>query len=76
MTYLPSMHVCRFCQKDGHHYEMVKYGVRHYAHFECYLDHKPLSDLPKFKIESFPFFLIAKRGLMDEVERLTAGGRS
>jgi hypothetical protein len=55
------------------YYEGVKYGVRHYAHFGCYLDAgKPLSDLHKWQIEGFPFRVILERGLMDEVERLTA----
>lgn len=63
---------CRFCHADMAHYQGVKYGVRHYAHFACYLDNKPLSDLPKWKIEGFPFRLIQDRGLMDEVEQLTA----
>lgn len=72
MTYFPSMQSCRFCHKDGHHYQMVKYGTRHYAHFACYLDSgKSLASLHKWQIEGFPFRLIQERGLMAEVERLT-----
>ena len=43
---------CRFCKKpsidgDG----MVKYGVRHHAHFKCYLDAgKSLRDLHDWQI--------------------------
>lgn len=75
MAHFPSTQVCRLCHNDMKHYEGVKYSTRHYAHFACYLDAgKPLSDLPKWKIEGFPFNLLKKRGLMGEVERLTAGG--
>ena len=66
-------YVCRFCHASGKHYELVKYGVRHYAHFACYLDNKPLADLHKGQIEGFPFRLLKERGFMDEVERLTCG---
>ena len=67
------MHVCRLCHNDMRHYEGIKYGRRHYAHFACYLDaDKPLSALHKWQIEGFPFKLINERGLMNEVERLTA----
>ena len=72
MTYRPYLHTCRLCGQMMRHYEGVKYSVRHYAHFACYLDNKPLSDLHKWQIEGFPFRLIKERGLMDEVERLTA----
>ncbi len=65
------LYTCRLCQHDVRHYEAVKYGVRHYAHFACYLDHKKLADLPKWKIYSCPWRLIAERGLEKEVERLT-----
>jgi len=75
VTYFPSMQVCRFCKQDAHHYQVVKYGRRHYAHFACYLDAgKQLADLPKWQIEGFPFKLLQQRGLMAEVERLTSGG--
>jgi hypothetical protein len=65
------LYACRLCHKDARYYEAVKYGVRHYAHFACYLDHKKLADLPKWRIESFPWRLIAERGLEAEFDRLT-----
>ena len=73
MAYHTYPHVCRFCHQDAQHYEVVKYGRRHYAHFACYLDAgKQLSDLHKWQIEGFPFRVLQERGLMEEVERLTA----
>ena len=43
---------------------MVKYGVRHYAHFECYLDAgKDLEALHDWQIVSFPYRLLIARGL-------------
>jgi len=59
---------CRFCKKlsfdgDG----MVKYGTRHYAHFECYLAAgKPLSALRDWQVIQFPHRLLKDRGLLDQ----------
>ena len=59
---------CRFCKKpsvdgDG----MVKYSVRHHAHFKCYLDAgKSLRDLHDWQIIQFPHFLLKDRGLLDQ----------
>jgi len=30
------MSTCRFCKKYGN--DLLKYGTRHYAHYECYFD--------------------------------------
>ena len=69
----PYFHTCRFCGESMRFYEGVKYGVRHYAHFACYLDSdRPLAALHNWQIEGFPFRLVNERGLMSEVERLTA----
>lgn len=57
---------CRFCGKTAHHGYMVKYGVRHYAHFGCYLDHKPLHELHPWQVRQFPWKELRDRGLMDE----------
>lgn len=74
------MNTCQFCEKingvTGHNqpapklkYDgMVKYGTRHYAHFECFLDHKSVDDfkaLGAFKVGQFPAFLLKERGLME-----------
>jgi hypothetical protein len=56
---------CRFCKgysTDGA--GMVKYGVRHYAHFKCYLDAgKTLDDLHAWQVGEFPFRLLKEHGL-------------
>jgi hypothetical protein len=60
---------CRFCGdwRGG----KVQYGVRHYAHFKCYLDAgKKLKDLAPWKIKAFPYFLLKERGLLPEVRKL------
>ena len=58
---------CRFCGKSAYDtHEVVKYGVRHYAHFVCYLDAgKSLDDLHPWKAQSFPFRLLKERGLLN-----------
>lgn len=57
---------CRFCKKyeiDGND-RLVKYGVRHYAHYVCYLDAgKSLTDLSAWQIGAFPYRLLKERGL-------------
>lgn len=66
-------HRCRFCGKpafdaDG---RIVKYGARHWAHHICYLDAgKGLSGLAKWQVREFPYFLLKKRGLLDEPSAL------
>ena len=60
------MQTCRFCKswKDEDH--MVKYSVRHYAHFDCYLDAgKSLDDLWPWQVKKFPYLLLKGRGLLD-----------
>lgn len=61
--YQPS-HTCRFCG-DWKNQDMVKYGVRHYAHFRCYLDAgKTLDDLWPWQVGEFPHKLLKERGLL------------
>jgi hypothetical protein len=63
---------CRFCHEAGRSDEMVKYGVRHYAHFACYIEaERPLSVLSTWQIGQFPFRLLKERGLLAEAQRLT-----
>lgn len=69
---------CRFCG-EGTAGEMVKYGVRHYAHFACYLDAgRPLAALSPWQVGQFPWRVLRERGLSDEAERMldAAGDRT
>lgn len=54
---------CRFCGdwKKDH----VKYGVRHYACHECYLNNKSLRDLHPWQVSMFSYSLLKNRGLLD-----------
>lgn len=63
---------CRFCGTSEYdHEKVVKYGVRHYAHHECYLRAgKPLADLNKWQIEAFPYRLLKNYKLMGEAQTL------
>jgi len=62
------MNTCRFC--NGAEYSdaqirMVKYGVRHYAHFKCYLEAgKSLDDLHSWQVREFPYRLLKEHGLL------------
>lgn len=63
------MNTCRFCGSHHDIDQMVKYGVRHYAHFDCYLENgKKIEDLHDWQIISFPARLIKKHGLMPVAE--------
>jgi hypothetical protein len=70
---------CQFCEKvNGQtgrnqpaslRYEgKLKYGVRHYAHFECFLVNKGVlafRELPGWKMAQFPYRLLKEWGLLD-----------
>lgn len=67
------MQTCRFCKSSENEDQMVKYEVRHYAHFECYLRaKKPLSDLWAWQIKQFPYRLLKEYGLLNEARALIA----
>lgn len=56
---------CRFCT-NWRDQGMVKYGVRHYAHFKCYLENgKPLADLHGWQLGEFPYRLLREHGAVD-----------
>ena len=60
---------CRFC--GGWQDDKVKYAVRHYAHFDCYLDAgKKLEDLHAWQIREFPYRVLKDRGLLDRALEL------
>lgn len=64
---------CRFCGKQDHAgaVTMVRYGIRHHAHYRCYLEAgKSLADLHPWQVGMFPFRLIKERGLDAEATRL------
>lgn len=62
------MGTCRFCDDWKDWDGLVKYGVRHYAHFKCYLDAgKKLADLHAWQVREFPYKLLKDRGLLGEV---------
>lgn len=60
------MQTCRFCKSWKDEDSMVKYGVRHYAHFRCYLEAgKKLSDLRGWQVSKFPFVLLKEKELLE-----------
>ncbi len=68
------MYICRFCSKWANDDDLVKYGVRHHAHFTCYLDAgKRLAALSAWQVGQFPVLLLDERGLLDEAKRLSVG---
>lgn len=59
---------CRLCGKENiaHDADMLKYGVRHYAHYECFLAIKGdegLRLLPAWKIGTIPYRLLKQYNL-------------
>lgn len=58
-----SHNTCRFCESRDQ--SMVHYGVRHYAHFDCYLNAgKKLDDLHTWQVRQFPYRFLKERGLL------------
>ena len=67
--------ICRICKKDSGAYHddqrMLKYGVRHYAHYHCWLDKKGINSfdgLSRWKLRQFPFFSVKEAGLLPILE--------
>jgi hypothetical protein len=60
---------CRFCE-DWRDQNLIRYSTRHYAHPKCWLDRKPLAELPWHQIEQMPWMLLTQRGLLSEAQRL------
>ena len=64
---------CRFCRKRDPRSTMVKYGTRHYAHFDCYLSaRKSIDDLTSKQIGRFPCRVMRKHGLLDQADKILA----
>lgn len=61
------VNTCRFCrqwERNGKD-NLLKYGVRHYAHYECYLNAgKQLEDLHAWQVGHFPFRLLEEKKLL------------
>lgn len=70
---------CRFCKTSSYYRSdrFVKYGVRHYAHFLCYIEAgKSLRDLHIWQIECFPWKVLADFGLLEAAESILAEKRT
>jgi hypothetical protein len=73
-----SLQTCRFCKESDYAGTdtMVKYGVRHYAHFACYLDAgKKLEDLHAWQVGLFPYRLLKERRLDDVAANIVGAMR-
>ncbi len=72
-----TMQTCRFCGSWRDADRMFKYGVRHYAHFDCYLGAgKRLDALSDWQILRFPYQLVKKHGLMSLADAAYARTRA
>jgi hypothetical protein len=47
MIAMRDIRTCRLCGQQEFADEMLKYGVRQYAHFECFAKHKTVADLER-----------------------------
>lgn len=57
--YEPQFNSCRFCRERSHEDDLVRYGIRHYAH-------------PKCLASNVPYQLLEKRGLFSLVKKRLA----
>ena len=77
-----SFNSCRFCRlgdrEDEHRMELVKYGVRHYAHPDCLLKAKregAWTLLHDWQLEQFPYFAAKRQGLDESLSEAIRGRR-
>lgn len=66
------MNTCRFCGGCESHNDLIKYGVRHYAHAKCGLQAKGAAffdSLHDWQIRNFPYFAAKDAGLEGELMR-------
>lgn len=68
------MATCRFCGKydgqDEHGLDLIKYGVRHYAHPDCLLKAKSAGTwirLHDWQLGQFPVFAAKRAGLYESL---------
>lgn len=68
---------CRLCHNEDD-MKKVKYSVRHYAHYRCYLrvhGEAGLRSLPAWKVGQFPYLLLKEYNLLDAAYRITGAKR-
>lgn len=70
MSYVQQWMTCRFCGESAHVASLVKYGVRHYAHQNCYLDRRGLDGLHPWQVGHLSWQLLEERGLMKRAESI------
>lgn len=74
---MATWNTCRFCKQSAHSGCLVKYEVRHYAHYECYLKAgKKLDALHVWQVGQFPLMLLRDHGLEDETRRIFASAEA
>jgi len=69
MKTMNDLRYCRFCGKSGWSDDLLKYGTRAYAHFQCWLNNKTLNDLaalPSYRREKLDKWWEQKYGPIEE----------
>ena len=64
--------ICRFCRQsdDDHGLDLIKYGVRHYAHPDCLLAQRGANAwtvLHDWQLDNFPVLAASRHGLFDSL---------
>ena len=68
--------ICRFCDDFIRSHEAkIKYGVRHYAHQDCYLDRRGIEGLKAHQVGRLSFRILRDRGLVDRANEIMAAGQ-
>lgn len=66
----PEFRTCQFCKRME--VGLLKYGIRHYAHAACLLDHKgavaTFTALPLAELERFPYFVAKEYDALEILE--------
>ena len=69
------MSCCRFCHEEPGRFDLIQYGVRHYAHPDCglrALGTAFFDRLSDWQVEQFPYFAAREAGCDAELERRIA----
>jgi hypothetical protein len=76
-NYLPEGRTCRICKETAFGLRsetgMVKYSVRHNAHWSCFLKTKGadgLRSLSAWQVGQAPYFLLKEHGLLQVAEEI------